>query len=234
MNKSDSEMVSLAILNNVAWCKCVASSSKVASDETEELWWAKHPMPPYFPNLVTKDLTADEKLVLNTMCSLSPYFVKDSFNALHLDDKGFEKLFEAQWYACDFVLEQSCEASEAEDFSLHKIACAEQLVEWEKAWQGDFQSLVYPPSIVDNPAVEFHLCRHGDLSAGLTLFVTGASIGIYNLWGTDELIARLLSQVSRSIPQLPIVGYGDKEELSMLAKLGFCSLSKLAVWGKFS
>ncbi|OED38927.1 hypothetical protein AB833_18025 [Chromatiales bacterium (ex Bugula neritina AB1)] len=216
-----------AILNNVAWCNAIADSHGIATHRQKSVWHCDHPMPPFYPNIITlsKDAQID-KLIKTIDSRLAPgWGIKDSFGNLDLSGKGFSLAFDANWY-CRIP---SPITNLKSSLAVNAVKTQSDLDRWVKAW-GEEQRIFTSP-LLQNTAVELILAEHnGRVVSGLATNQSGKSVGISNVFGLPNGILDCVADVARRHPEKVLVGYGDKEEIEILSTIGFREIGNLRVW----
>jgi len=94
---------------------------------------------------------------------------------------------------------------------------------------------VLPTRLLHDPSVRVLAAHHdGVLAAGAIVNVTGAVVGLSNVFQVHGAVARVWDQVSSVVagffPGLPIVGYEHGAELDSALATGFSDLGPVRVW----
>lgn len=239
--KTDDEKVTTlldeAIDNNVAWCDAIARAHDRAPSLDAARWRCDAPMPPFHPNLITRDRHADVAEDLRDLVATLPsgWGVKDSHRALDLSASGFDAVVDADWYACtDLARLAAAAAGNADtdaDAAIATVDDEEGLARWIAAWGNSSEegARIFDAALLAREDVAFHaLERGGRIVAGLVANRSGRVDGISNLFGAPSELGRCLAHVARGGRAL--VGYGDAAELSTLRVFGFHALGPLRIW----
>lgn len=218
-----------AVSNNAEWCDAMAVSHDIATKRDESVWSSEHPMPSFYPNIVTlrRGVVVDK-----VIDSISPQLsagwgVKDSFGELNLESRGFKLAFEARWYCClpgqNLIIENS------QKIQVKRVKNQAELKRWVDAW-GDGDG-IFNPSLVRNSAIELlYVELDGEVVAGVATNESSVSIGISNSFGRDDMLIGCIATVIEKNPLKGIVGYGDKAEITALSKIDFKEIGDLKVW----
>ena len=221
--------LSEAVLNNAAWCDAIANSHDLTTNRNESIWLCKHPMPRFYPNMVTlrSGNLIDERIACVDRQLPSGWAIKDSFSELDLESKGFTLAFEAYWYCR--VPEQNVADEIDLNFRIGTITTQSELNQWATAW-GEGNG-IFLSSLLKNNLIElFYVARDDEMVSGLVTNLSGDSVGISNAYGPpNELLACVASVIQRN-PTKGIVGYGSKTEIEALARVGFQEIADLRVW----
>lgn len=229
-----------AIRNNAAWCDAVCRASGGSTEFVGGLWFNAVPSPPYFPNIITTDSTADIGAVEKTVHKLSAESVevgvKDSFRALDLASIGFAKLFEASWVCRDPAQQKN----DATLLAWAKIDTFVGLQAWEEHWWPERPSTGSHRPVFGSTLLE---CDNIAFLAGYrgTTLVAGAAItrteDVAGLTCTffhdpDPVLQRreLLSVLGSRYLNRLLVGYQSGAELDAMRDLGFREVGPLCVW----
>jgi hypothetical protein len=97
------------------------------------MWFTRSAPPPFYPNPVTVDRSADPSALLTALAAEQAAFaVKDSFACLPLAASGFVPLFDASWLWLEGIPASGI-ADGAETWV--RVRTALDLHEWELAWR---------------------------------------------------------------------------------------------------
>ena len=221
------DLLGKAILNNIEWCKLVATSHEVQSECLSNAWRTVGIMPPFYPNVISTVAAIGSKELSQLAVGLPEKCAwKDCYANLELSEYGFSVLFESHWYALSGN-PYKIKFSEA----VENVSSVEMLKEWVAAW-GETplnQSIFIPKILKENVRFVFRNSA-GTIDAGLILNYSDNSVGITNVFGDLDGIVECLGYAVKSASGVPLVGYGSKDELSQLKRLGFTGLGKLRVW----
>ncbi|WP_255603816.1 hypothetical protein [Oscillochloris sp. ZM17-4] len=89
--------------NNARWCDAICRAHGAPGELHEHLWLSRHPMPRFYPNVVTRSAEAGAAAQLAAVRELvdaghlGSFAVKDSFARLDLVPLGSRVLFAATW-----------------------------------------------------------------------------------------------------------------------------------------
>ena len=221
-----------AVANNAAWCDAIAASHGVATVWTDSIWMSIHPLPHFYPNIVTlrSGTPIDEAIeAIEAIGKSLPvgWGIKDSFNELDLGRNGFTVAFEAHWYCR--LPNQRLTTEESGGTRIQIVQTAFDLSRWIRAW-GEGNG-IFSVSLLDNSAVELvYVERNGEVVSGLATNQSGDSVGISNTFGSTEDLLRCVAAVVNRHPNKGIVGYDSKADIAALLRIGFYELGDLRVW----
>lgn len=222
------QLIRSAALNNAEWCNIVCAGNRAPGDITGDLWSTIYPVPRYYGNIVTLTEKVSEDDIKPIVDQLSGRVgVKDSFGTLELTQWGFHKLFDAQW-----VLAPEHGVG---PFDHVIINTAEQLAEWEIAWNGGEALGIFNMSILNNPLVQFVAiyCREM-IVAGAIINRSEHVIGVSNVFCPAEEAHNywfsLLTAAHAVDEEMPVVGYEGGDVLEFVKQIGFTALGPLTVW----
>lgn len=218
-----------AVFNNVAWCNSVATSHGVSTTQNESIWFSEHPMPRFYPNIISLGADAPIDESINTIDPQLPsgWGIKDSYCDLVLDRKRFTVAFEAQWYCR--LPDQHALKPENSVSQVSVVQTPAELGRWIAAW-GEGEGILNA-TLLENKAVELVFIERDDrIVAGLAMNHSGDSIGISNMFGALEDTLICVVSLIEKYPTKGIVGYGDNTELATLSKIGFEAIGNLRVW----
>ena len=221
------EIMRSAVRNNADWCELVAASHSVPNTRHEKVWRASGSMPPFYPNVVTLQEGITKEQVSEIAGSLPEQCGwKDSFADLDLTDFGFGIKFEAQWYGLS-------EWNYAQLLSepVHEVSSVENLQDWIAAWgETPDDHSIFREDLLE-PRVRFLFHRHADeIDSGLITNLSDDVVGISNSFGQPQGIFQCIRTAFEASNGRPLVGYGSRDDLRTLSKLGFVGLGKLRVW----
>jgi hypothetical protein len=235
-----------AALNNAAWCDTLCRAHGASGEFDEAAWLNRHPVPRFYPNLVTlssqghaaAQLAHVQDLIASNLAG--QWAVKDSFSELDLAELGFQLLFEATWLwrapcaplpdGTDRGIHWACLQSEA------------QLDRWENAWNGDpanhssaRQPRLFLPALLADPEIAFIAAYRGDeLIAGAIANRTSTVVGLSNVFTPPEDAESFwmgcVATAVAHFPGRPLVGYESGPELALAQAVGFESLQNLRIW----
>ncbi len=233
------ERASIAALNNAWWCRSVCGAHGDPGEIDEALWWHPSAVPRYYPNAVTLDDSEDGAGRLGALFASEdgPWSAKDSFAALDLAPLGCRALFEAQW------LWLEPQGNESEPAGWARIATANGLREWERAWddgEGVDQAAIFVPALLADESVAIWgwRTRPGtEIVAGGIVSHSPGAVGLSNCFSRDpaglpEAVEALSRLAAGFAPGLPLVGYERPEDCEPYFALGFEAVGLLRIWIK--
>ncbi|MFD4130961.1 hypothetical protein [Streptomyces goshikiensis] len=228
MTPDTEELLHSAARNNAEWCAAVTRYGRF----TETAWTSARRTPPYYPDAVTLTRDVPAAALLAAVDTAAPgCSVKDSFAALDLGPAGFEVLFEAQW-----IHRAPVPPAASPSLRWTRVATAEELVAWERAWDGEESTGLFHPGLLA-PEFAFLAGRGADgrILAGAAAHRTGRVVGISNVFsapGTapDEAWTGGTTALTALWPGLPLVGYESGDDLAAATRHGFTAIGPLRVW----
>lgn len=234
-SRSDSTWLTLAVEDNVAWCDAVLGARGAAGQLSDSCWICADVAPPYYPNLITRQRNARIDEPLTELCQRLPagFGVKDSFADLDLAPLGFRVIVDACWYLREAAPVPGWPGVDpAQSAATVRVARNESdLAGWVNAWgQTPDGAPVFAPRLVMEPKIQFLSVATDAGIAGLIAHDHGGVVGVSNAFGSAAGILMCLERVSVEHPGSAMVGYGDPDELGMLAESGFRGLGNLRVW----
>lgn len=238
--------VEQAALNNVLWCDTMCRAHGASGEFHEAVWLNRHPVPRFYPNLVTltrqRHAAAQVAHVQALAASGLPgrWAVKDSFCELDLAAQSFQLLFEVAW----LWRHPSTPRPESHVPGLQwvRLQDATTLALWEDAWSGNPAGdsstplpRLFLPSLLADPNITFIAALQGSkIIAGAIANRTGPVVGLSNVFVPPEdrlsLWAGCVAAAMESFPGLPLVGYESGPELALAEAAGFEKLQNLRVW----
>lgn len=213
-----------AVSNNVAWCALVCTEGGV-NDRPTGTWRVSGSPAPLFPDAVTlrPGVSADQLAAVladRPVCS-----VKDSFADVDLEPHDFGPLFTGRWIGREPapVCSSPGWSPVTNPAELERWCAAAELPE------------VLPTRLLRDPSVRVLAAHHdGVLAAGAIVNVTGAVVGLSNVFQVHGAVACVWDQVASVVagffPGLPIVGYEHGAELDAALAIGFSDLGPVRVW----
>ncbi len=225
----DVDWLAEAISNNAAWCDAIASSHNVPTSWNESYWMSKHPMPRFYPNIITlkSDTAIDNQIDIIKPQLPSGWGIKDSFAELDLHSNGFSPAFDAHWYCR--VPTNGIIDNFKRQHHVHTVKTQLELNRWASAW-GDGTD-IFNAALLEKQCVELlYIEHHNNIVAGLAINLSGHSVGISNAFGSpNELLSSVASVIEKN-PDKGLVGYGDQTEMALLSKIGFRNIGDMRVW----
>jgi hypothetical protein len=237
--------VEQAARNNAQWCDSMCRAHGSPGEFHEAVWLNRHPVPRFYPNLVTLCCQRAAATQLAHVLALvdsnlaGQWAVKDSFCELDLDAHGFQILFEASW----LWREPSAPLPEGHDHGLEwvRLQDGSKLAKWERAWNGKpakeaaIQPRLFLPALLDDPNIAFIAAYRGDtIVAGAIANRSEAVAGLSNVFTLPEdSVSSWVGCVATArvcFPGLPLVDYEGGPELELAETVGFEKLEPLRVW----
>lgn len=230
--------------NNAHWCDAVCRAHGIPGEFHSRLWLNRHPVPRFYPNVVTlsaKAGAAQQLAAIRDLASesLGGFGVKDSFATLDLEPLAFRVLFEARWL---WRAAAHPPAPAGLGLAWATIREPAELSAWEAAWNGppaeNASSLpprVFLPALLDNPKIRF-VGAYADrqIVAGAIACQAADVVGISNVFAPEDDAARYwagcIATVVDAFPGLPLVGYERGSDLEIARALGFEEVGPLRVW----
>ena len=232
--------------NNAVWCDTICGAHGVPGEFHDSLWLNRHPVPRYYPNVVTLSTPHDSAAQLASIQALvaarlpGNWGVKDSFHSLDLATLGFQPAFEATWLwraPSNPPLHRP-----SSNLRWTRVQSAPELAQWESTWNGGAaqnpsitQPRVFLPTLLANPDIVF-IAGYQDQSliAGAIANRTDDVVGLSNVFvpAGDPLLfwPGFVATAQEHYSNLPIVGYERAPELAIAQTIGFESLGPLRVW----
>ena len=231
--------------NNARWCDAISRTHGAPGELHDHLWLSRHPMPRFYPNVVTlsaqSGVTAQLAGVreLVDAAQLGSFAVKDSFASLDLAPLGFRVLFAATWLWRDTALPPPAIVDTGLRWTI--IGEPADLITWEAAWNGLPVDPVSPPlpavflpTLLADPDIQFVAAyRDQQVVAGAIANRSGDVVGVSNVFAhtdAERSWAGCLATIIAAFPGLPLVGYERGEELGIAERLGFVAVGPLRVW----
>jgi len=218
-----------AVLNNATLCDEIAKSHGISTEWHESVWLSEHPMPRFYPNIVTLESSSLIDRHIDSVGLLLPvgWGIKDSFGQLDLVSKGFTMAFDAHWYCCE--PNHGMFDNQQEKFPVHAAKTHSELNRWVTAW-GEGEG-IFNSALLENDSIELlYVERDGQIVSGLVTNVSGDAVGISNAFGCSNEILCCVAAVIEQYPNNGIVGYGDKAEIEALSAAGFLAIGDLRIW----
>lgn len=239
----------LAVLNNISWYEAIFEAHGLSSKVDGMVWLSHETPPPFHSNLVVLSATVSQTeikayaLDLESVPRPGGWSMKDSFAHLDLSSCGFTRLFEAEWIWRD-PPKPTTHAAGAR-LAWARIGTEAELAEWEDAWSEDggnrSETRVtrqFPDRLLASPDHAFFAGRlGGKVVAGGIANRSPGVVGLSNVFSpvafAGEKWAALVSSVSATFPNTPLVGYERGVELQLARNAGFTSIGPLCVWSRF-
>ena len=237
--------VELAARNNAIWCDTLCRAHGSFGEFLEPAWLNRHPVPRFYPNLVTltsqRHTTAQLALIQDLAGSLpGTWAVKDSFCELGLDALAFKVVFEATW----LWLAPSALLPVGPDHGIQwvRLQDGSKLAKWETAWNSSpaddsstRQPRLFLPALLADPNIAFIAALQGsEMIAGAIANRTDHVVGLSNVFTPpDDSVsfwAGCVAAARDSFPGLPLVDYEHGPDLVLAEAVGFEKLQTLRVW----
>jgi len=241
-----SSRVEQAARHNAVWCETVCRAHGTPGEFHDALWLNRHPVPRFYPNVVTlstQDGTAAQLAHIRALVAAGlpgSWGVKDSFCSLDLATLGFQPLFEATWlWRAPF---QPLPNRAASGLHWTRVQSAPELAQWEMAWSGSpaknpstQQPRVFLPALLANPELVFIVAyQDQELVAGAIAHHTDDVVGLSNVFvpPDDPMVfwTGCVAMAQERFPDVPMVGYEHGPELTIAREIGFEILQSLKVW----
>ena len=238
--------VEQAARNNAVWCETVCRVHGTPGEFYDVLWLNRHPVPRFYPNVVTLSTQGGTAAQLAHIRALvgaglpGSWGVKDSFCSLDLTVFDFQPLFAATWLWCAPFQPLPNRAASGLHWTL--VQSAPELAKWETAWSGSpahppstQQPRVFLPALLVNPEMVFIVAyQDQELVAGAVAHHTDGVVGLSNVFVPPEdpvaFWAGCVSMAQERFPGVPMVGYEHGPELTIAREIGFEILQPLQVW----
>jgi hypothetical protein len=239
-----SSITALAATNNAIWCDTVCRAHDHPGEFHETLWFTRLGTPRFYPDAVTIAGAEAAPVQLEAIASLisatrqREWFVKDSFQSLHLNSLGFEPLFDAEWIALSGARPDL--KHNLPEYRSTVVTGNAGLIAWEQSWAGkevnaaaNSEPRVFMPSLLADTNVVFvSIQGEGGIAGGGILNRGAEVVGVSNLFGPKiDLVYRSLTATAGEIfPGLPLVGYEHGKDLAAAQMAGFETVGALRVW----
>lgn len=238
--------VEQAAHNNAVWCETICRVHGTSGEFHDALWLNRHPVPRFYPNVVTlakQTGTAAQLAHIQALVATDlpgRWGVKDSFCTLNLAALGFQPLFDATWLWCaPFQPHPSRAAS-----GLHWtwVRSVSELAQWETAWSGSpahnpspQHPRLFLPALLAHPEIVFIVAyQKQDVVAGAIAHHTDDVVGLSNVFVPPEepvaCWAGCVAMAQETFPGVPMVGYEHGPEIVIAQEIGFEVLQPLQVW----
>jgi len=241
-----SSRVGQAARSNATWCETVCCVHGTPGEFHDALWLNRHPVPRFYPNVVTfatRDDPATQLAHIRTLVATAlpgGWGVKDSFCSLDLTPLGFVPLFEATWlWRAPFQ-----PLPDRAAFGLHWTWAQSEpeLEQWETAWGASPatnpstpQPRLFLPALLAHPEIVFIVAyRDRELVAGAIAHHTGDVVSLSNVFVPQDdpaaFWAGCVAMAQERFPGVPMVGYEHGPALIIAQEVGFETLHPLKVW----
>ncbi len=230
--------VKWAIDNNIELCHSVALAHELSPVRLPDVWRCGAPMPPFYPNLITRSAHQLAQTEIRELKDLLPggWGVKDSFANLDLGDERFQCVISGAWFCTS--LTQWVSPVATSPLKCVPVTSEETFKQWLLAWNSDVAYRVFPKGIWQQHNLLFLFIKAGQDVVGGCLLNTPAQdatriydspvVGLSNWFGDLAAIRWALDQQVSA--DTTLVGYTDLDEIDALELLGFERLSNLRVW----
>jgi len=235
-----------AARSNAVWCETICRAHGAPGEFHDALWLNRHPVPRFYPNLVTlatRDGMAAQLAHIRALVTTDlpgGWGVKDSFCLLDLAALGFAPLLEATWLWREPF--QPLPDRAASGLHWTSARSEGELEQWETAWSGDSatdpstpQPRLFLPALLAQPEIVFIAAYRGqELVSGAIAHHTGDLVGLSNVFvPPDDPVAfwaGCVAMVQECFPGAPMVGYERGPALAIAQQVGFEMLQPLKVW----
>jgi hypothetical protein len=224
----------IAARNNAEWCDIVCRTHGILGRFDLDAWVAPRRTPPYYPDAVTLERSADGERILERIdTTTSGCSIKDSFATLDLSASGFEVMHEAEWIHRG---PRPAPATDDSGTTWVPLTTPGELEAWEAAWSGDGGPTdLFRAALLDDLSVTIlGGVAGGSIVAGAVLNRTADVVGISNLFTTggdlDGAWTGCLGYLELASPGSAVVGYEAGDELAAAHRQGFESVGPLRVW----
>lgn len=238
--------VEQAARSNAVWCETGCRVHGTLGEFHDALWLNRHPVPRFYPNVVTLSTQYGTAAQLANIQDLvatglpGSWGVKDSFCSMDLAALGFQPLFEATWlWRAPF---QPLPNRAASGLHWTWVQSAPELSKWEMAWSGSPANnpctqhpRLFLPALLANPEIVFIVAyQEQELVAGAIAHHTDDVVGLSNVFvpPADPVAfwAGCVAMAQERFSRLPMVGYEQGPELAIAQEIGFEMLQPLKVW----
>ena len=227
----DEESLTAAIANSVHWYDAVMSAHGLAVEHRKNAWLCKEKVPPFYSNMITLDRFGSQGPLITEIGStlLRPWTIKDSYNSIDLVERGFDVLFDAEWFGRS--PDQNWPSRTGQAPPVQTVRSESELERWVEAWgETPIGRPVFVPGLLQNDEVEFvYVDRGSYVSAGLVANRSDDVIGITNAFGSPREVMNCIHHLSHRY-DLAVVGYGRKRQVEFLTGFGFRQIGKLRIW----
>lgn len=233
--------------NNAVWCDTVCRVHGTPGEFHNALWLNRHPVPRFYPNMVTlstQEGTAVQLAHIDDLVATGlpgRWGVKDSFCSLDLAARGFQSLFEATWL-WRAPLQSLPNRAAASDLHWTWIRSEPELAKWETAWSGSpannpctQQPRLFLPALLAHPEIVFIAAyQDQEVVAGAIAHQTDDVVGLSNIFVPPyDPVACWVDCVvmaQERFPEVPMVCYEHDPELAIAQESGFEMLHPLNIW----
>ncbi len=226
---SVSDVHRMAARDNAALCIAMWRAHRLGVERFNGCVACAGTPPRLYPHIVTADPDVDPRDQMASIAERAEqvsgtFFVKDSYRALALDNRGFEPIFEACWIHRSADL-----AAGATRLDWRPVTGVEEAGAWERVWGGGAdEPALFPPAFLATPGVTMLAgWADGAIKAGCIVTATGAVAGLSNVFG-DAL--EVISAVATTFSGFDLVGYETGDELGAALAAGFLTVGDLVVW----
>lgn len=223
-----SQLLHIAVEDNIAWCRRVCSAHGSNERLSSGTWANLAVSPPFYPNIITREKGVQNEVdeLVHTVRQANQarnWGIKDSFGDLDLREQGFERVLDGHWYGGTIPA--------GESVGWKTVTSPAELQSWQSAW-GSPEGIVFPSTLLEDHRIGFWF--KGEASAiesGFISFDTGFSLGLSNWFsakGCSFAQMGVLQAAGSASQGLPVVCWSTDDlagEDTRLAKLG-----PLQVW----
>jgi hypothetical protein len=230
VKKTPPWLLSAAIEDNIAWCSAVCAAHAPEARSTEATWVNLAPSPLYYPNIITRQPSAQAEVVrlvdeVRRNGSQGSWGIKDSFHDLDLTSLGFVPAIEAQWFAAAHAMQPRHAPP-----GWATIRRPEDLLLWERAW-GNTERRIFKDGLLDDQRIRFwKLQRQEEIFAGCITFSSGRVTGFSNWFSKQSesvFDLGILQAIAETTDAGPLVCWAAEGER---LPSGFQPLGPLRIW----
>jgi hypothetical protein len=220
-----------AIDDNIAWCSAVCAAHASEARNTEATWVNLAPSPPYYPNIITRQPSAQAEVArlvdeVRRNGSQGSWGIKDSFHDLDLTALGFSPAIEAQWFAGENAMRPG-----NSEHGWEVVRRPEDLLLWERAWGGDDEHRIFKDGLLDDRRIRFwKLRQREEIFAGCITFSSGKAAGLSNWFSkrTESIFdLGIMQAIAETNDAEPLVCWAAEDES---LPSGFQPLGPLRIW----
>ena len=220
-----------AINNNIALCESVAIANGIQPISIDGVWMSLHPMPPYYPNLITTlpDIDISEHIKQLNELSTPGWGIKDSYSDLDLASDGFRVAISGSWFSV--AVSAASQSTLPHDCKVVVVQSREDFTQWISAWDPAMEGKIFPSEIWSKEDLTFvFLERRNIVIGGFLLNDSNGDVGLSNWFGELDVVNSAMRELNTSSKN--VVGYASDEEFKELSDFGFERLHALKVWIK--
>jgi hypothetical protein len=224
-----------AIRNSEGLYTSVFKAHGIELQRNEEIYYCTEKVPPLNSNICTKSPAWQPDDIFEAVTATAKkegwesWSIKDSFACLPLEERGFKKLFDAQWL---YIPTKKSRLIEPHYLSFEPVLGDADLERWVTLW-GEEKDL-YTSLMLGDPDLFFVIGKaHGEERFAALLNRTDNVIGVSNFFPHSNIAGRwsdLLHYIYEAWGPIDVVGYERKEVLDALIPLGAENVGNLTIW----